>query len=56
MKNCFQALTSAYMKGGDEVYVNVTPNVLDCVNFLLEADIIQYHRNDKTKVRMIELL
>lgn len=56
MENCFQALTSAYMKGGDDVYVNVTPQILNYVNFLLEADIVQYHRNDKTKVRMTELL
>jgi len=51
-----QALTSAYMKGGDDIYVDVTPNVLNYINFLLEADIIQYHRNDKAKIRMIELL
>lgn len=44
------------MKGGDDVYVNITPEVLDCVNFLLETDIVQYHRNDKTKVRMTELI
>ncbi|XP_018351691.1 PREDICTED: uncharacterized protein LOC108754117 isoform X1 [Trachymyrmex septentrionalis] len=50
------ALTKAYMKGGDDVYVDVTPNVLTYINFLLEADIIQYHPNDKTKIRMIEIL
>lgn len=55
-KELLSALTSAYMKGGDDVYVNVTPDVLDYVNFLLEADIVQYHRNDKTKIRMTELL
>lgn len=55
-KELLAALTSAYMKGGDDSYVDVTPNVLNYVNFLLEADIIQYHRNDRTKIRMTELL
>ncbi|XP_011146565.1 uncharacterized protein LOC105187448 isoform X2 [Harpegnathos saltator] len=55
-KEFLATLTSAYMKGGDDVYVNVTPEILDCVNFLLEADIVQYHRNDKNKVKMTELL
>ena len=32
-----------YVKGGDDVYVNVTPDVLDYVNFLIEANIVQYH-------------
>lgn len=44
------------MKGGDDVYVDVTPDVSDYVNFLIEANIVQYHRNDKTKIRMTELL
>jgi len=55
-KELLAALTSAYMKGGDDTYVDVTPNVLNYINFLLEAGIIQYHRNDKTKIRMTELL
>ncbi|EGI59013.1 PREDICTED: uncharacterized protein LOC105152305 [Acromyrmex echinatior] len=55
-KNLLAALTKAYMKGGDDVYVDVTPNVLTYINFLLEADIIQYHPNDKTRIRMIEIL
>ncbi|XP_029178772.1 uncharacterized protein LOC114946451 isoform X2 [Nylanderia fulva] len=55
-KELLAALTSAYMKGGDDVYVNVSPDVLDHVNFLVENDIVQYHRNDKTKIRMTELL
>ncbi|XP_011686220.1 PREDICTED: uncharacterized protein LOC105448987 [Wasmannia auropunctata] len=55
-KELLAALTTAYMKGGDDIYVDVMPNTLKYVNFLLEADIIQYHRNDKTKIRMTELL
>lgn len=55
-KELLAALTSAYLKGGDDSYVDVMPNVLNYINFLLEADIIQYHRNDKTKIRMTELL
>ncbi|XP_011633678.1 uncharacterized protein LOC105424891 [Pogonomyrmex barbatus] len=55
-KELLAALTSAYMKGGDDMYIDVTPNTLNYINFLLEADIIQYHRNDKTKIKMTELL
>ncbi|XP_012060197.1 PREDICTED: uncharacterized protein LOC105623414 [Atta cephalotes] len=55
-KNLLAALTRAYMKGGDDVYIDVMPNVLTYINFLLEADIIQYHPNDKTRIRMIEIL
>ncbi|KAL6261221.1 hypothetical protein P5V15_008746 [Pogonomyrmex californicus] len=55
-KELLAALTSAYMKGGDDMYIDVTPNALNYINFLLEADIIQYHRNDKTKIKMTELL
>ncbi|XP_029680256.1 uncharacterized protein LOC115245900 isoform X2 [Formica exsecta] len=55
-KELLAALTSAYMKGGDDIYVNVTPDISFYVNFLIENDIVQYHRNDKTKIRMTELL
>ncbi|XP_070157630.1 uncharacterized protein PF3D7_1120000 [Polyergus mexicanus] len=55
-KELLAALTSAYMKGGDDIYVNVTPDIWFYVNFLIENDIVQYHRNDKTKIRMTELL
>lgn len=44
------------MKGGDDIYVNVTPNISFYVNFLIENNIVQYHCNDKTKIRMTELL
>jgi len=44
------------MKGGDDVYINVEPNVLQYVNFLVEADLVQYHRNDRTRIRVTELL
>lgn len=56
MKLLLQALTSAYMKGGDDSYIDVMPNILNYINFLLEADIVQYHPNDKTKIKMTELL
>lgn len=52
----FQELTTSYTKGGNDLYVDVTPETLDFVNFLLEADIIMYHRNDKTKVRLMDML
>ncbi|XP_072762062.1 uncharacterized protein [Anoplolepis gracilipes] len=55
-KELLAALTSAYMKGGDDIYINVTPDVSYYVNFLIENDIVQYHRNDKTRIRMTELL
>ncbi|EFN63009.1 hypothetical protein EAG_03095 [Camponotus floridanus] len=55
-KELLAALTSAYMKGGDDVYVDVIPDVLYYVNFLIENDIVQYHRNNKTRIRMTELL
>lgn len=44
------------MKGGDDTYIDVIPDVSYYVNFLIENDIIQYHRNNKTKIRMTELL
>ncbi|XP_011881269.1 PREDICTED: uncharacterized protein LOC105569422 [Vollenhovia emeryi] len=56
LKEFLATLTSAYTKGGDNVYVDVTPDVVSYINFLLEADLIQYHPNDKNKVRMTELL
>ncbi|XP_068985680.1 uncharacterized protein [Bombus flavifrons] len=49
-------LTTSYTRGGNDLYVDVTPETLDFVNFLLEADIIMYHRNDKTKVRLMDML
>lgn len=52
----FQELTTSYTRGGNDLYVDVTPETLDFVNFLLEADIIMYHRNDKTKVRLMDML
>lgn len=44
------------MKGGDNVYIDVTPDILEFVYYLLEANIVQYHRNDRTKIRMSEML
>ncbi|KAF7391625.1 hypothetical protein HZH68_011168 [Vespula germanica] len=49
-------LVSAYTKGGDDIYVDVIPETLDAVKFLVEADIIAYHPNDKNKIKMVELL
>ncbi|XP_012217140.1 uncharacterized protein [Linepithema humile] len=56
LNDLLATLTAAYSKGGDDVYIDVTPDVLEFVHYLLEANIIQYHRNDKTKIKMIELL
>ena len=52
----FQELISSYSKGGNDLYVDVTPETLDFVNFLIEADIAVYHRNDKTKVKLMDML
>ncbi|KOC67744.1 hypothetical protein WH47_11145 [Habropoda laboriosa] len=49
-------LTCAYTKGGDDLYVNITPQHLVFVHFLIEADIVMYHRNDKSKVRLMDML
>ncbi|XP_053983929.1 uncharacterized protein LOC128879104 [Hylaeus volcanicus] len=50
------ALTTSYIKGGDDAYIDVTQQVLDFTTFLIEADIIVYHRNDKSKVKLIDML
>lgn len=55
-KNLLIALTTAYDKGGDDVYINVISESLDCIKYLLEADIVVYHPNDKNKIRMVDLL
>ncbi|EZA55914.1 hypothetical protein DMN91_010633 [Ooceraea biroi] len=55
-KELLAELTSAYLKGGDDVYIDITPDTLKYINFLVEADIAQYHRNDRTRIRMTELL
>ncbi|CAL7942722.1 unnamed protein product [Xylocopa violacea] len=49
-------LTLAYTKGGDDTYVDVSPQDLPFVNFLFEAGMVAYHRNDKTKVRLMDML
>nr|XP_034184884.1 uncharacterized protein LOC117606493 [Osmia lignaria] len=49
-------LVLSYSKGGNELYVDVTPDVLYFVNFLIGANIAVYHRNDKNKVRLTEPL
>ncbi|XP_043505063.1 uncharacterized protein LOC122526024 [Polistes fuscatus] len=49
-------LVVAYTKGGDDIYVDMTPEILDCAKFLVEADIAMYHPNDTNKIKMIELL
>ncbi|XP_047359709.1 uncharacterized protein LOC124952991 [Vespa velutina] len=54
--NFLSALVSAYTKGGDDIYVDVIPETLDAVKFLVEADIATYHPNDKNKIKMVELL
>lgn len=55
-KEFLAKLTTAYLKGGDDVYVDVTLDVLPYVNFLIHAAIIMYHRNTKNKVRLTDLL
>ncbi|XP_008215114.2 uncharacterized protein LOC100117389 [Nasonia vitripennis] len=54
-QNLLFVLTRALNKGGDDLYITVTPDVLDFVNFLEEADIIQFHPNDKTKIKLRNL-
>ncbi|XP_034952477.1 uncharacterized protein [Chelonus insularis] len=49
-------LTKAHAKGGDNVYIDVDPYFLDCIEFLIEADIVTYHRNDKNKIRLMDLV
>ncbi|XP_031836060.1 uncharacterized protein LOC116428510 isoform X2 [Nomia melanderi] len=49
-------LTRAYKKGGDKRYIDVNSEVLDFVNFLIEADIGMYHRNDRNKVKLMDML
>ena len=55
-KDFLHELTSAYTRGGNELYLDVTPDVCEFVNFLIEADIAVLHRNDKTKVRLMDML
>ncbi|KAI4499410.1 hypothetical protein M0802_005306 [Mischocyttarus mexicanus] len=54
--NFLSELITAYTKGGDDIYVDITPETLDFVKFLVEADIVMYHPNDKNKIKMVELL
>ncbi|XP_043280267.1 uncharacterized protein [Venturia canescens] len=49
-------ITKAYTQGGDDVYINVEPENLVFAKFLVEADIAVYHRNDRSKIKMTELL
>ncbi|KAG7212699.1 hypothetical protein KM043_012974 [Ampulex compressa] len=55
-KELLANLTSAYIKGGDDIYVDINPEVLSYVKYLIEADIVIYHRNDKSKIRMADML
>ncbi|XP_057318112.1 uncharacterized protein LOC130663068 [Microplitis mediator] len=49
-------LVNAYSKDGDEKYIEVDKISLDCVQSLIEADIAMYHRNDRNKIRLVDLL
>ncbi|XP_008557156.1 titin homolog [Microplitis demolitor] len=49
-------LVNAYSKDGDEKYIEIGDVSLDCVQSLIEADIAMYHRNDKNKIRLVDLL
>lgn len=51
-----QNLTQAYTRGGDDVYIEVGPENLIFAKFLVEADIAVYHRNDKSKIKMQDLV
>ncbi|XP_046421444.1 uncharacterized protein LOC124180235 [Neodiprion fabricii] len=55
VKNFLAELCSAYFSSGDNVYVDLLPEVADAANFLLEADLIVRHRYDENKVRLIDL-
>lgn len=50
-----QELCAAYFTSGNDIYVDLVPDVMDAAHFLLEADLIVYHKYDKTKVRLIDL-
>lgn len=50
------ALSAVYGKGGDDVYIDVDSKTYNYVKFLVEADIVAYHPNDKTKIRLVDLL
>ncbi|XP_015184815.1 PREDICTED: uncharacterized protein LOC107070810 [Polistes dominula] len=54
--NILSELVMAYAKGGDDIYVDMRPEILDCVKYLVEADIVMYHPNDKNKIKMNDLL
>ncbi|XP_078040825.1 uncharacterized protein LOC144472040 [Augochlora pura] len=56
IRKFLERLTISYGKGGDDVYVDITPDVLDFVNFLIEADIAIKHRNDSNKIRLMDML
>ncbi|XP_015601061.1 uncharacterized protein LOC107270503 [Cephus cinctus] len=49
-------LAAAYTRGGDDLYINIFPETLQYAKFLVEADIAVYHRNDKSKIRLTDLL
>ncbi|XP_017888792.1 uncharacterized protein LOC108630190 [Ceratina calcarata] len=55
-ENLLADLTRAYLKGGDNVYVDVTPYTLAYINYLTSAEIAVYHRNDRSKIRLMEML
>ncbi|XP_058805592.1 uncharacterized protein LOC131672408 isoform X2 [Phymastichus coffea] len=56
---CFQdllcILTRALSKGGDDLYIDVSKDTFDFALFLEEADIVQFHPNDKKKIKLRNL-
>ncbi|XP_076652007.1 uncharacterized protein LOC143358613 [Halictus rubicundus] len=56
IRNFISVLTSSYVKGGDDIYVDIIPEVVDFANFLIEADIAACHRNDKNKIRLMDMI
>ncbi|KAL7305925.1 hypothetical protein TKK_0001401 [Trichogramma kaykai] len=48
-------LTRARTKGGDDLYIKVKPKYLEFAHFLDEADIVQFHPNQKNMCKLRDL-
>ncbi|XP_015430925.1 PREDICTED: uncharacterized protein LOC107187360 isoform X2 [Dufourea novaeangliae] len=49
-------LTASYAKGGNAMYVHLRSDVLDFASFLVMSDMAMHHRNDKNKIRLMDML
>ncbi|XP_076300196.1 uncharacterized protein LOC143218711 isoform X1 [Lasioglossum baleicum] len=56
IRDFLSTLIGSFVKGGDDVYVDIIPEAVDFSNFLIEADIAAYHRNDKNKIRLVDMI